>query len=324
MAIQPIEPTFEDVLAARERIAPWLPVTPSRNYPGLDRTAGCELWIKHENHQPVGAFKVRGGVNLVACLDEDERKAGITGASSGNHGSSIAFAGNRFGVRTTVFVPEEANEVKVGRIRDLGAEVVFAGADFDEAREACEQYSAEHGSRYIHSGDEPLLIAGVGTGPLELLEAVPSLDVLVVPIGGGSGAAGALLATSGASPNTEVIGVQSEAAPAAFEAWRAGQPAQAGCSTFAEGLATRSSFALPQRMMRNALAGFLLVSDDEIRAAMLALIDHTQNLCEAAGAAALAAVLRYRERFEGRRVGIIASGGNVTRAQLRELLLGCE
>lgn len=313
-------PTFEDVLAARERIAPWLPVTPTRNYPGLDRLAGCELWVKHENHQPVGAFKVRGGVNLVACLDDTERAAGITGASSGNHGSSIAFAGNRFGVPATVFMPEGANEVKVSRIRDLGAQIVFAGRDFDDAREACAEYSAERGARYIHSGDEPLLIAGVGTGALELLEAAPPLDAIVVPIGGGSGAAGAVLAASGFSPHTEVIGVQSESAPTAYEAWLAGEARNGTCTTFAEGLATRSSFDLPQQMLRGALADFVLVSDEEIRASMLALIDQTQNLIEAAGAAPLAAVLRYRERFEGKRVGIIASGGNITLAQLRELL----
>jgi threonine dehydratase len=297
-------------------------VTPTRNYPGLDRMAGCELWVKHENHQPVGAFKVRGGVNLVACLNDSERAAGITGASSGNHGSSIAFAGNRFGVHTTVFVPEGANEVKVARIRDLGAAVVFAGRDFDDAREACEEYSSRHGSRYIHSGNEPLLIAGVGTGALELLEGAPPLDALVVPIGGGSGAAGAILATSGVSPATEAIGVQSESAPTAYEAWRSGEPRAGQSTTFAEGLATRSSFDLLQQMLRGGLADFFLVSDDEIRAAMLAFIDHTQNLCEAAGAAALAGVLSQPKRFAGKRVGTIASGGNITLSQLRELLAG--
>lgn len=313
-------PDFDDVLAARERIAPWLPPTPARNYPGLDRLAGCELWVKHENLQPVGAFKVRGGVNLVACLSDSERRAGITGASTGNHGSSIAFAGQRFGVPTTVFVPEGANEVKVERMQDLGAEIVFHGHDFDEAREACAAYARETGARYIHSGDEPLLIAGVATAALELLEAAPGLDCIVVPVGGGSGAAGAILAAGGVSPDTAIIGVQSSAAPTAYEAWRSGEPKAGESTTFAEGLATRTSFDLPQKMMKEGLADFVLVSDDDIRAAMLAYLDRAQTLTEAAGAAALAAVLADPVRFAGRRIGVIASGGNITLTQLRDLL----
>jgi threonine dehydratase len=277
--------------------------------------------VKHENHQPVGAFKVRGGVNLVACLSDEEREAGVLGASTGNHGLSIAFAANRFGVKATIFVPEGANSVKVDRIRDLGAAVVVGGADFDEAREACARHAAQSGGRYIHSGDEPLLIAGVATQTLELLESVPELDAIVVPVGGGSGAAGAVIAAAGLSPHTEIIGVQSEAARTAYDAWRAGEPRSGTTATFAEGLATRQSFDLPQRILKGGLSDFLLVSDDEIRGAMLMMIETTQTLVEAAGAAALAAVLRDAGRFAGRRVGVIASGGNVTVDQLRAILL---
>lgn len=313
-------PTFRDVLAARERIASHLPVTPTRNYPALDRRAGCEVWVKHENHQPVGAFKVRGGVNLVACLSDEERAGGVLGASTGNHGLSIAFAANRFAVKAKIFVPEGANAVKVERIRDLGAEVVVGGADFDEARETCAAHAAATGGRYIHSGDEPLLIAGVATLTVELLEIAPDLDAIVVPVGGGSGAAGAVIAAGTLAPSTEIIGVQSDAAPTAHDAWRAGEPRSGTTSTFAEGLATRESFDLPQSILRDGLSDFLLVSDDDIRAAMVVMIETTQNLVEAAGAAALAAVLRYADRFAGRKVGVIASGGNVTVDQLRAIL----
>ena len=183
-------PSFDDVLAARERIAPHLSPTPLYAWPLLSELVGTEIWVKHENHQPVGAFKVRGGVNLVSQLSEDERQRGLISASTGNHGQSIAFAAKRFGVRAIICVPEGANPLKVSAIEALGAEIVTEGRDFDEAREHCERLAEEHGYRYVHSGDEPHLIAGVATETLEILEERPETDVIVVPVGGGSGAAG--------------------------------------------------------------------------------------------------------------------------------------
>jgi threonine dehydratase len=156
-------PTFADVLEARRRIAPYLQPTPLHNYPSLDRLVGAEVWVKHENHQPIGAFKVRGGINLISQLDATERARGVITASTGNHGQSIAYAARLFGVPATVCVPEGANPVKLDSMRSLGARIVVAGADFDEAREHCERLAASGGLRYVHSGDEPLLIAGVGT-----------------------------------------------------------------------------------------------------------------------------------------------------------------
>lgn len=258
----------------------------------------------------------------MACLPPAERAAGVVAASTGNHGLSIAFAAQLFGVRATIFVPHGANAVKVERIRDLGAQVVVGGSDFDEAREACAAHAQATGARYIHSGDEPLLIAGVATETLELLEAAPDLDAVVVPVGGGSGAAGAVIAAGALSPDTEVIGVQSDAARTAHDAWRSGQRRSGTTSTFAEGLATRDSFDLPQSILRQGVDDFVLVSDADIRAAMVVMIETTQNLVEAAGAAALAAVLRYPERFTGRKVGVIASGGNITLDQLRAVIAG--
>jgi threonine dehydratase len=246
-------PTFADVLAARRRIAPYLPPTALNRYPALDELVGTETWVKHENHQPVGAFKVRGGVNLVSQLSEDERRRGVISASTGNHGQSIALASRLFGVRAIVCVPEGANPAKVASMQGLGAEVVFHGRDFDDAREHCESLAAEHGYRYIHSGDEPDLIAGVATGPLEALEREPGLDVLIVPIGGGSGAAGACIVADAVRPELEVIGVQSEAAPAAYRSWKEGHVVEDEMNTAAEGLATRIGFALPQRILRERL-----------------------------------------------------------------------
>jgi threonine dehydratase len=313
-------PTFADVLDARRMIAPYLRPTPLYRYDGLDRLAETEVWVKHENHQPVGAFKVRGGVNLVARLTEEERARGVISASTGNHGQSIAYASRLFGVHAVICVPAGANPVKVAAICGLGAEIVVYGHDFDEAREHCASLAAEHGYRYIHSGDEPHLIAGVATETLEILEDEPSIDVVIVPIGGGSGAAGACISAKAVRAEIEVIGVQSEAAPAAYRSWREHELLEDRMETFAEGLATRVAFGLPQRIMWDRLDDFVLVSDDEIRVALLAMIEHTRNLVEAAGAAPLAALLRLRKRLAGKRVALVCSGGNISPDQLADVL----
>jgi len=313
-------PTLADVLEARRRIAPHLRPTSLYSYAGLDELVGTDVYVKHENHQPVGAFKVRGGVNLVSQLDAKERERGVIAASTGNHGQSIAYAARLFGVQATICVPEAANPVKVASMRGLGAEVVFHGHDFDDAREHCERLASERGLRYVHSGNEPLLIAGVATETLEILEEQPGLDVIVIPIGGGSGAAGACIVAKAVKPTTRVIGVQSEAAPAAYRSWRERQQVEDRMETFAEGLATRTAFELPQRILRRSLDDFLLVSDDEIRAAQALMIETTRNLVEAAGAAPLAAALTIREQLAGQRVALVASGGNVSRDQLLAVL----
>jgi len=308
------------VLDARRRIRPHLDPTPLRHSPGLSALLGADVWVKHENHQPVGAFKVRGGVNLISQLNAQERERGVIAASTGNHGQSIAYAARLFGVRATICVPEAANPVKVASIRGLGAEVVFHGRDFDEAREHCERLAKEHGYRYVHSGNEPLLIAGVATETLEILEQQPRIDVLVVPIGGGSGAAGACIVAKAVNPAVTVLGVQSEAAPAAYRSWRERRLVEDQMGTIAEGLATRTAFELPQRILWQWLDDFVLVRDDEIRAAQVLMIEATRNLIEAAGAAPLAAALRLRQQLASKRIALIASGGNASREQLLDVL----
>jgi threonine dehydratase len=312
-------PDLADVLAARKRIAPYLQPTPLYRYPTLDALTGTQVWVKHENHQPVGAFKVRGGVNLVSQLGADERRRGVIAASTGNHGQSVAYAADLFGVRALICMPEQANPVKVESMRALGAEMIFHGRDFDEAREYCEEQAAEHGYRYIHSGNEPALLAGVATYTVEILQARPDIEVIVVPVGGGSGAAGACVAAKAVRSSVEVIAVQSEAAPAAYRSWQAGTLVEDTTSTFAEGLATRTAFELPQQILRNLLDDFVLVSEDALKAATRLMIEKTRNLVEPAGAAALAAVLHSPQRFAGRKTAIICSGGNISPAQLTEL-----
>ena len=291
--------TLADVLEAKRRITPHLRPTPLYPYAGLDELLGAEVWVKHENHQPVGAFKVRGGVNLVSQLGEDERRRGLITASTGNHGQSVAYAARLFGVTARVCVPENANPVKVTAIRAQGAELIEHGMDFDAAREHCERLAAEHGYRYVHSGNEPHLIAGVGTETLEILEARPDIDAVIVPIGGGSGAAGACVVAKAIRPEIEVIGVQSEAAPAAYRSWQARAMLDGENSTHAEGLATRVPFELPQQILWEHLDDFVLVSEDEIREATRLMIEHTRNLVEPAGAAPLAAALKLAGPLPG-------------------------
>jgi len=317
-------PTFADVLAARRQIGPYLRPTPLYSYPALSELVGAEVWVKHENHQPVGAFKVRGGVNLVSQLSEEERGRGLIAASTGNHGQSIAYAARLFGLRARICVPERANPVKLASMRALGAELIEYGRDYDEAREHCERLASERGYRYIHSGNEPLLIAGVATETLELLEEQPEIEVIIVPVGGGSGAAGACIAAKAIDASIEVVGVQSEAAPAGYRSWQARRLLEDRMETFAEGLATRTAFELPQRILWEQLDDFVLVSEEELRRAVLQMLEGTRNLVEPAGAAPLAAALQLRQRLAGKRVALVLSGGNISLAQLRELLISAD
>ncbi len=313
-------PTLVDVVEARQRIAPHLRPTPLYGYEALNELVGTEVSVKHENHQPIGAFKIRGGVNLISQLSAEESERGVIAASTGNHGQSIAYAARLFGVPATICVPEQANPVKVASMRGLGAELVFHGRDFDDAREHCEHLAQEHGYRYVHSGNEPLLIAGVATETLEILEEQPRTEVIIVPIGGGSGAAGACVVAKAVNPAVRVIGVQSLAAPAAFRSWQEHRLVEDRMETFAEGLATRTAFELPQRILWQWLDDFVLVSDDEIRAAQALMIEATRNLVEAAGAAPLAAALQLRDQLAGKRVALVLSGGNATPEQLLDAL----
>jgi len=313
-------PGMGDVLLARQRIAPFLQPTPLYTHPALSELVGTEVWVKHENHQPVGAFKVRGGINLLAALSPQERGLGVVAASTGNHGQSVAYAARLFGVRAVVIVPLGANPVKVAAMRGLGCEVIEHGRDFDEAREYCAALAAERGYRYIHSGNEPLLIAGVATLTLEILESQPEIDVLIGPLGGGSGMAGACIVRQALRPELELIAVQAAAAPAAYRSWKARSLLEDKMETAAEGLATRVAFELPQRILWDQLDDFVLASEEELMRATHLMIETTRTLVEPAGAAPLAAALKLRERLQGRRVVLVCSGGNISPAQLRAVL----
>jgi len=313
-------PTFQDILLAQKRIRPYLARTPLHTYSAINDLIGTEVHIKHENYHPVGAFKIRGGVNLISQLTDAERSRGVITASTGNHGQSIAYAARLFGVEARIVVPEGANPGKVAAMQGMGATLIFHGRNFDEARVHCEALAREHGYRYIHSGDEPHLIAGVGTLTLEMLEDQPDLDVIIVPIGGGSSASGACIAANAVNPSIRVIGVQAASSPAAYESWHQNKPVEAPNRTFADGLATGTAFSLPQSIMHDLLKEFVLVSEDEILQAMKWMVERAHTLAEPAGSASLAAAYQVRSSLQGKKVGIVCSGGNISIEHLRKAL----
>ncbi len=314
-------PSFTDILRARQTVARHLPRTPLVHYPALDKMVGARVLVKHENHQLTGSFKVRGGVNLVSQLSADECARGVICASTGNHGQSVAYAARLFGGRAVIVVPEKANPLKVAAMQDLGAKVLFHGADFDAARAHCEILAQRDQLRYIHSANEPLLIAGVATVALEILEEAPEVTTIIVPVGGGSGAAGACLVARSTNPDIKVIGVQAERAPAAYKSWRAQQLLEDRMETAAEGLATRIACELTQRILWQHLDDFVLVSEEEMLEATALYVDKAHTLAEAAGAASLAAALKLGDRLAGQTVALVLSGGNITVEQLRKVLV---
>lgn len=314
-------PTLGDVRAAQPRVYARMQPSPLLRHPLLDGWAGADIWVKHENHNPTGAFKIRGGLNLLALLGDQERRRGVISASTGNHGQSIALAAALHGVRCRIVVPVAGNPEKVAAIRAFGAEVVEHGRDFDEAREHVEAAAARDGWRYIHSANEPLLIAGVATYALETFEALPDLDYLFVPIGGGSGAAGCCIVRTALGSRARIIGVQAQRADAFARSWR-GETRVVGASadTFAEGVATRVTFDLTFPVLKAQLDDVVTLSEEELAEGVRVALGCTHNLAEAAAAAPLVAARGYGSRLTGKKTVCVMSGGNIAAATLRRIL----
>ncbi|MFW9983996.1 MAG: threonine/serine dehydratase [Candidatus Odinarchaeota archaeon] len=313
-------PSLTDVLGAQQRIKPYLKPTPFYSYPAINELIGAHVFIKHENVQPIGAFKVRGGINLISQLSEEEKQRGVITASTGNHGQSVAYASRIFGVKARVVVPEGANPGKVDAMKAMGAEIIVHGKNFDESRVHCEQLAEKHNYRYIHSGNEPHLIAGVGTITLEILQEEPEIQTIIVPVGGGSGASGASIVAKALSPSIQVLAVQSSASPAAYKSWNQKKLVKAPNQTFAEGLATGTAFKLPQSILWKLLDDFILVSEDEILQAMVWMLEKAHTLVEGAGAAPLAAAYKLRQKLKNQKVALVCSGGNVSLKHLKMAL----
>jgi len=313
--------TFEDVCDAQRVVAKHLPRTPLLSSPALSKPLGCEAYVKCENTLPTGAFKVRGGVNLISRLSDEEKRRGVIAASTGNHGQSVAYAASLFGVKALIGMPVGANPDKAEATKSFGASVEFHGKDYDEARCWVEEEAERHGYRYIHSANEPLLIAGVGTLFLEVMQEVPDIDVIFVPIGGGSGAASACIVAKTLNPNIKVIGVQAEKAPAFYISWKNKRLMETkSADTFAEGLATRAAFKLTFNIINKMIDDVVLVSEEEIQQAILTLLETTHQLAEGAGAAATAAAFKLREHLRGKKVALPITGGNLPLQNLGNIL----
>ena len=310
-------PTLLDVLETRKRIAPYVVRTPLHHYRTLDSMLGAEVYVKHENHQVLGAFKVRGAVNVVSRMSDEERSRGVISSSTGNFGQGVAYAAGIFGVDVHVVVPTDVNPEKAASMRLLGANLILHGDEFDESRLHAERLAEQHGYRYIHSANEPMLTAGTGTYALEIMEDLPDADVIIVPVGGGSGACGTCIVAKSVNPGTRVIGVQAEAAPAAYLSWKEGRVAEAPMRTAAEGWPPARVSS--QGILRD-LMDFILVSEEELTRAMVLNLEKTHNLTEHAGAASLAAALKIKDRLTGKKVVLVMSGGNVSLGQLRAAL----
>jgi threonine dehydratase len=316
-------PTYADVLAAAPVVYRHLRPTPLYEWRALSDLLGCRYLLKHENHTPTTAFKVRGGVYLVSRLPDEQKARGIIGCTTGNHGQSLAYACRLFGVRCVLVVPKGANPDKLDAMRALGAELVEHGRDFDDAREHCEEIRHREGLRYVHSANEPDLIAGVGTYALEIFDEVPAPDVVLVPVGLGSGICGTALVAAARSPTTRVIGVQSELAPAVTLSWREGRAVRTDTpGTFAEGMATRQPAEMTLEIMRRHVRDMVLVSDAQLRESIRLLLRVTHNLAEGAGAASTAAALQLREQLAGKTVVGVLSGGNLDLRELARTLAG--
>ncbi len=316
---------FADVLAARERLRPHLPPTPLRSYAALDAAVGngIRVFVKHENLQPTGAFKVRNGLAALTALEPEERQRGVVAATRGNHGLGLAWAGRRLGIPVTVCVPLGNNPEKNAALRGLGARLVEQGHDYDESAQVAERLVREEGLCLVHSTNDARVVAGAGTLTLEMLEQEGGIEALVFSVGGGSQAVGGLTVVRAVRPGLPVYAVQAEGASAIHDAWHLGRPvSKETADTFADGLATRNTYPFTFAALREGLAGFVTATDAQIAEALRLALSATHTLVEGAGAAGLAGLLELRETLAGKAVGIVLSGANIDQDTLRRVLAG--
>ena len=303
----------KDLDAAAALVHSVMPPTPQLSWPLLNQRAGCEVWVKHENHTATGAFKIRGGIVMLDALKRANPKLpGIVSATRGNHGQSLAWSGRRHGVRTVIVVPHGNSRDKNAAMRAWGAELIEHGRDFDEAKDHAGRLAREQGLESI-GPFHPELVAGVGSYAYELFSAVAGLDAVYVPIGCGSGISGLIAWRDALGLKTKIIGVVSDQADCYARSWEAGKPVETpSANTFADGMAVRVPVPAAFEIIRAGAERIMRVSDDEVKAAVRHYYSDTHNLIEGAGAAPLAALLKDGEK-KGERIAVIASGGNIDR-----------
>ncbi len=317
--------TFDDVLQAQQRLSAHLTPTPLRRYPLLDTLVGhgIEVWVKHENHQPTQSFKIRNGLNSILALTPEQTAKGVIGASTGNHGQGVSYAAQLLGVPAAICVPIGNNPEKNAAIRAMGAELIEVGDRYDETILACQRICAERGMTLVHSTNNRDVMAGAGTMTLEMLEQQPALDAVLIALGGGSQAVGALTVAAEKKPSLRVYAIGSEGAPAQYESWRRGERLTGmPVNTMAEGIATGAAYEATFDTLKRGLAGFFQVSEASLYEGIRDLIRITHNLPEGAGAAGLAALRQHAAEFAGQRVAIVMCGGNLSDAALRQAIVG--
>jgi threonine dehydratase len=309
------------VIKARAVIGRYLNRTNLTYYSELSRLAGCEVHVKHENHNPTGSFKIRGAVNFFEHMPAEESQAGVLVATRGNHGLAVAWAGRLFGVPVTVVVPEGNNPELNRIVESFGADLIIHGKDFYDAQSYCEELVDSAGYYYVEQGSEPQILNGLGTMGLEILEDLPEVDAIVCPIGGGSGCASLVKVVQAVNPEVEIIGVQPERAAAYQGSLVKGERIRLDkADTVADGLATRSVFQLPYLIMKDHVTDVVLLTEEEILQGIRVAIETTHNLAEGAGAASIAAALKIKDRLAGKKVALVMSGGNLDHQHLMQAM----
>ena len=319
MEKDPQQISLSHALGAREVLKKFITPTPLRRYPSLDRLAGASVFIKHENHNPTGTFKIRGGINLMHELRRMGTKGVIT-YSTGNHGTSVATSANLFDLKAVVVVPEKSNPLKIQSIKDAGAELIEYGKDFEASGRKVAQLVDERGSYFVHPANEAHLINGVATEFLEILEMVPDLDTMIIPIGAGSEAAAAITVFKQVCPDIKLIGVQAEASSAAYMSWKQKKIISMPNTTFAGGVATGTAYDVPFSLYKNALDDFVLLTEEELYEGIALAAHHTRNLTEGAGSACLRAAIKIRDQLQHKKVVIQMSGGNASGHELQKAM----
>jgi threonine dehydratase len=309
------------IFTARRAVEAVLKRTYLTYYKRLSDELQASVFIKHENHLPTNSFKVRGAVNFMAQVSAEIQSQGIAVATRGNHGLAVAWAAQKQGIFCNVVVPENNNPDVNAEILSYGASLIEKGTDFYETQNYCEELSENTGYYYLRQGNEPHLINGIGTIGLEIFEELPDVDAIIMPIGGGTGCAALSEVIEGINPKVELIGVQAERMPSFYESWRQGKnvivPA---AETVAEGLAARSVFELPYMILKDRIKDVVLLTEDELMEGVRLALRYTQNLAEVAGAAALAAAFKIKERLTGKRVVVVMTGGNLNMDRLARII----
>ena len=311
--------SIEDIRAAAARLAGQVENTPCLHSRTLSQITGAEVWLKFENLQFTASFKERGALNCLAQLTDEQRRRGVIAVSAGNHAQGVAYHAQRLGIPTVIVMPRYTPMVKVERTRGFGAEIVLAGENFDEARDEALKLVESRGLAMVHPYDDPRVIAGQGTIGLEMLAAQPQLDCLCVAIGGGGLISGVTLAARAVKPGIEVIGVQTDQFPAMYALFK-GVELPSANATLAEGIAVKSPGLITRRIVREHVNDIVLVSEGDIEHAIVLLLEIEKTVVEGAGATGLAALIGHRERFAGRKVGLILCGGNIDPMVLADII----